>query len=157
MEKFSQKPVHDEAWWRSRELINIIGFDDEMCNSDEDGRADHVEPENWVACADYYRLSGCFGCEVLFPTVTDCLYWIRWILLTSDCDVKATYSNEEVELFGAVKEIAQEIDEAPEGTNAGEMILNLRERIYRSLTNKNFELFYIKSEEEYLRDESEGF
>lgn len=62
--------------------------------------------------------------------------------MKGDCDVNAMYLIEEVELFGAVKEFAQEIDEALEGADAGQMIFKLREKIDRLLTNNNFFKLY---------------
>ena len=154
MPKFTPEPVHDEAWWKGRDLMNIIGFDKVMCDGDANGKAYHVAPENWVASVNYASepFAPIGGYEVVFPTATDCLYWIRWMLLPYDCDVNDTYSIKQIELFGNIRDIAEVIDSAPDGTDAGELIMKLRIRIIRALQREELALYYIKPGEDYLRN-----
>jgi len=155
MSKFIPEPVYDETWWKTRNLINAIGFDNEMCIFEEV----EIKPEQWIACgvltSEIY--APIEGYQVVFPTATDCLYWIRWVLLPFDCDLDQICDLEKIELFGTTKEIAQKFDESKDGTKTEYMLKEILDilDLPAYFQDGNLDLYYIKSGEQYIREENE--
>lgn len=146
MPKFTPDPEKDESWWMNLELINPLGFDNEMCDDERE-----IKPGNWVACGAILgeRYGTLEGYKVVFPTSTDCLYWVRWMLLPYECDVDFTYSIKDTKLFGFSKEMADQIDNAPDGINSEKLIFQFREKLPFTLKDMGVELYYLKSYEEF--------
>ena len=140
--------MHDEEWWKNIKFFNIIGFDNEMCDDNLEEK-----PGNWVAYAVY--LSEPFhpitGYRVLFPTPTDCLYWIRWLVLPEACMEHDLQDRKEIVLTGKAKEIADIIDQASDKTPSVDLILRLRNEVRKWMSEENKDIFFIGPVEEHKK------
>ena len=150
MTKYLPKPIFDEDYWKNCDVYNIIAFNKECCYDQIE-----AQPGNWVAYAVYHSefIPPVGGYRVLFPTATDCLYWIRWMVLLEEClnveDMKRT----EVLLTGKAKEIAEIIDGAPDGTRSEELMKIIRPHIVQEL-GEDKDIFFVGSIEEYQNPNS---
>lgn len=114
------KPYFDIDFWKSVELINLLG-----AGSFEEGPVQNI---SWVACCGYWSepYSPYIGYPVIFSTVSDCLLWLRWVVLGYACSDGDNPPAETVKLTGIYLEIANEIDQALiESVKTSEEILSL--------------------------------
>ena len=148
MPKFLPVPNHDEDWWMNVTQPNIIGFDDEMCSDLTDEK-----PGNWVAYAYYTSemYPPAMGYRVIFPTSTDCLYWIRWIVLPDSCELGEFKPRNEIIFKGKVKEFADTIDQFPDYSNSKEILNALKQDICLMMSDKEKEILFIGSLVEFKK------
>ena len=154
MTRYYPNPVHDANWWGSIELINPLGVNDKF----GDLETENIAGKNWLAFGNFIDepYAPPQGYRVVFPTSTDCLLYIRWVLLPYECDNDEYKNGKEVELFGKPKEIADIIDQAPDETSAEEMIVTIREETTNALVNCGFEIYTLMSGQDYLNDLKES-
>lgn len=146
MANFIPAPKYSEEWWKSIPIYNIIGFDQEMCSETAE-----PQPGNWLAFAVYNSefCAPAMGYRVLFPTSTDCLYWIRWLVLPESCDYDDDQPRAGIVLSGKAEELAGLIDGSPEGTHAEDLLRSIRDNVRDWITDDHKTIFLICSLEEY--------
>ena len=144
MPKFIPEPKYEENWWKSHEVYNIIGFDGEFCDDQI-----NAKPGNWVAYAVYHSefMPPFGGYRVLFPTATDCLNWIRWMVLPEECLNGEEKKRTKVVLTGKAKEIAEIIDGATDKTPSEEILRLIRDAVIKDI-GKDKDIYFIGSIEE---------
>ena len=120
MPKFIPEPKYSEEWWKSIEVYNIIAFDNEMCFSN---LLTDEKPDKWMAFAVYKGepFPPSLGYRVLFPTATDCLYWIRWLVLPEECLESGMEDRKDIILTGKQKKSLKIIDNSFDGTNSADL------------------------------------
>ncbi len=151
MTHFFPEPLHDVEWWGNIQLSNPLG----MPNKFGTFEIEDITQDNWLAFGNFISewYPPVEGYPIVFPTATDCLMWVRWYLLPYECDNEEYKTGKEVILIGKPKEIAERIDAVPSGTNSDELLKAIREDVIHSLENGDFELYNLRSSQEYLDDQ----
>lgn len=146
-------PKYSEDWWKSIHINNIIGFDQEMCSETAE-----PQPGNWLAYAVYNTefCAPAMGYRVLFPTATDCLYWIRWLVLPESGDFDDTQPRTGIVLTGKAKELARLIDGSPEGTHAEDLLRSIRNDVRNWMTDEQKTIYLICSIDEFYEMQKDG-
>lgn len=147
MHKFIPEPVHSSEWWSENPIVNALGQDQ--------WENEPITGKSWVICGGYISepYAPVHGYPRTFPTATDCLLWLRWMALPDmsegDLDNK---SQKEIELIPEIKEIADIIDNAADGSNSEEMLELIFDDYWDVIRYSDFYLTRCGSIHDYLSD-----
>ncbi len=115
MDQFIPSPKFSLEWWQETELQASL---DGLWSEDFP-----IGPDSWIVwCHPSSEfMAPMWGYPILFPTVTDALYWFRYQIFPSELYIDDGIGKDAV-LSGTFKDMAVLIDAAPVGTYAEHIV-----------------------------------
>jgi hypothetical protein len=151
MTPFTPEPQFPEEWWQDLDLSEV----DPYTAMDEFDAA--VGADTWVACALWTGEVSAppSGYVPWFPTATDLVLWLRWVVLATSVSAVARDATRtkagDVVLSGEAATVARIIDGAPDGTSAADVLGQLDEQQLR-LAFGDWEVGTIRSIHAFLSE-----
>ncbi len=94
--KYLPTPNHSDTWWSYQKLMNIMG-----------DWPYEISKDSWIVCCSFTSemYAPMSGYPMIHSTSTDCLLWLRWLVLpiVSDYDDYPDKKGVEIELTGDCK------------------------------------------------------
>ena len=149
MAKFYPEPEVNQEYWASTTLYNVIGFDIPGIG---DNQNLSLNKNSWVVYAFYTSepFPAPMGYPVHFPTSTDCLLWIRWLVLPSFALTEEEVTGDRIVLKGDLKEFADEIDQAPENSMSEEILTKLTHKLKNLCESHGLYICFIGTVHDFL-------